>query len=160
MINKTSAQKITLEMYKNGWKVKVIAKTVERSESTVYAYLQNQYDEVNFPILKDLLKKALLCGDFKRFVESLSYKDLSMIRRKFGLYGWDKATKIKAILDYFKHYSVLGLYPDKLTRDTIKRAFFRKAKEVHPDLNKRETKRGERFQEVYQSYNYLLTIHA
>ncbi|KKM85093.1 hypothetical protein LCGC14_1292500 [marine sediment metagenome] len=159
MVNKTD-KKIILEMYGEGWKVSIIAKTVSKGQSTIYKILQEDYDKNRFPILKDLITKALLQEDFTQFIRSLTYRDICLLRRTYKLSGFDKETKIKAILAYFKHFSILGIYPDDLTRDSIKKAFFRKAKEVHPDLNKRETKRGEKFQEVYQSYNYLLTIHT
>ncbi len=154
-VNKQSAKKISLEMYSNGWKVSVISKVVQKSESTIYNYLQEEYDTIRFPVLK----QALLQEDFQAFVMNLSYKDICLIRRKYYLYGWDKNSKIKAILEYFKHYSILGLFPDNLNQETIKKAFFRKAKKVHPDLNKEMHKSGEAFQEVHQAYTQLLEIH-
>lgn len=157
--NNTSGKKICIDMYLEGWKVEVIARTIQRSKSTVYRYIQEEYDEVRFPILKDLIKHNLICGDFKRFIESLEYKDISLLRRKYHLYGYDKKSKIKAILDYFKHYSILGIYPDEATRETIKKAFFRRAKQTHPDLNKNLDKSGKEFQEIYNSYTVLTSIY-
>ncbi len=158
-VNKQSAKKISLEMYSNGWKVSVISKVVQKAESTIYSYLQEEYDNIRFPVLKQEIKKALLQEDFRAFVMNLPYKDICLIRRNYHLYGWDKDSKIEAILGYFKHYSVLGLYPDNLNQETIKKAFFRKAKKVHPDLNKEMHKSGKAFQEVHQSYEYLLELH-
>lgn len=156
--NNSSRKRVALEMYDEGWKVKVIAKTIKRSKSTVYRYTQEQHDEVRYPILKDLIKKNLLCGDFKGFIGSLSYQDICLLRRKYNLYGYDKKSKIKAILDHFKHFSILGIYPDEATKELIKKTFFRRAKETHPDRNKNVDKSGKEFQEVYQSYNYLMEI--
>ncbi|KKL89288.1 hypothetical protein LCGC14_1916190 [marine sediment metagenome] len=96
---------------------------------------------------------------FEAYVNNLSYKDISLIRRKFRLYGSDKASKIKTIIEYFKDFSILGLYPENLTKDQIKRAFRKKAKETHPDLNKTLDKSGKEFQEVYQSYSLLVQIY-
>jgi len=158
--NNKSRKNIALEMYNEGWKVEIIATTISRSKSTVYRYIQEQQDEIRFPILKDLIKKNLLCGDFKGFIESLSYNDICFLRRKYKLYGYDKKSKIKAILDYFKHFSILGIYPDERTKEMIKKAFFRRAKETHPDKNKNVDKSGKEFQEVYQSYTYLMEITA
>ena len=82
-----------------------------------------------------------------------------MIRRKFSLYGYDKESKIKAILEYFKNFSVLGLYPKDLTKHKIKLAFRERAKKTHPDLNKRMDKYGKEFQEVYNAYSVLVQIY-
>lgn len=113
-MNQKTIKRVALERYAEGWKVEVIAKTISRSKSTVYRYIQEQHDKIRFPIIKDLIKRNLLCGDFNKFVKSLTYKDICLLRRKFKLYGHDKKSKIKAIIDYFKDYSLLGLYPQNI----------------------------------------------
>lgn len=158
-MNKKESKQMALNLYHKGYTVYYIAEAVGKSKSTIYRYIQEEYEEVRYPILKDLIKRALLHGDFKIFIISLSYKDVCLIRRKFNLYGYDKESKIKAILDYFKDFSILGLYPENLNKDKIKRAFRKKAKETHPDLNKNLDKSGKEFQEVYQSYTTLVEIY-
>lgn len=148
------------ECYQNGDSVKEIAKVINKSKTTVYRYIQVFQDKIRYPVLKAEIKIALFYGDFKSFVENLSYKDICLIRRKFGLYGSNKEAKIKAILEYFKVFSVLGLYPENLTKHEIKIAFRNKAKQTHPDLNKNSDKFGKEFQAVHQAYSTLVRIYA
>lgn len=148
------------EYYLNGDSVKEIAKVVNKSVSTVYRYIQVFQDKIRYPILKSEIKIALHYGDFKSFVENLSYKDISLIRRRFGLYGSNKESKVKAILEHFKIFSVLGLYPENLTKHDIKIAFRNKAKQTHPDLNKNSDKFGKEFQAIHQAYSTLVKIYA
>ena len=155
-MNKKEAKNKALNLYHQGYTVYYVANAVGKSNTTIYRYLQEEYDEIRYPVLKNQIKEALLQGDFQIFVESLSYKDICLLRRKFRLYGYDKNSKTKAIIKYFKDYSILGLYPENVNRDSIKKAFFKKVKQVHPDLNKELDKSGKEFQEVYQSYNHLM----
>ena len=159
MVDTKTIRKMVLEMYSQGCKVSFIATSINRTKSTVYRYLEQDFDEIRYPILESEIKEVLFQGDLKRYISNLTYRDICVIRRKFNLYGYNKKSKVKAILEYFKHYSILGLYPDRITRDDIKKAFYRKAREVHPDTNKSLDKSGKEFQEVYQSYNYLLALY-
>ncbi len=159
-MDKKQAKKKTLEFRNEGFSVSYIAEAVGKSERTVYLYLAEDYNEKRFPELEKEIKHVLLCGNFKSFVNNLSYKDLTLINKKFELYGYNKETKIRNILNYFKHFSILGLYPEKLTRLDIKKAFRQKAKSTHPDLNPHYAKIGKEFQEVYQSYEYLMTVYV
>ncbi len=159
-MNKKQAKKKALELRNEGFTVYYIAEAVGKCERTIYLYLAEDYAETRWPTLEKEIKNILLCGDFKTFVESLNYKDLTLINKKIELYGYDKKTKIERILNYFKHFSVLGLYPSNLSRLDIKKAFRQKAKETHPDLNPQYAKIGQEFQKVYQSYEYLMTVYA
>ena len=159
-MNKQQAKKRTLELREEGFTVYYIAEAVGKSERTIYLYLAEDYAETRFPELKEEIKHNLLCGDFTFFIETLKYKDLTLINKELKLYGYNKKTKIANILNYFKHFSILGLYPENITRLDIKKAFRQKAKETHPDLNPQYKKIGQEFQEVYQSYEYLMTIYA
>ena len=51
------------------------------------------------------------------------------------------------------HYEVLGIMPDA-THTEVREAFFRKAKELHPDVNPAEDAR-ERFEEVQNAFQAL-----
>lgn len=153
-------KELTYLMYQNGFKVSDIAKRIGKSKSTIYKYIQEEYDSKRYPIIKTEIKQTLLQGDFKRFVQNLSYKDLSLLRRKFGLWGTTKQEKLRSIQEYFKSYSILGVYPEKLSKAIVKRAFRIKAKETHPDLNKHLDKSGKEFQEVYSAYTQLVQIYA
>ena len=84
---------------------------------------------------------------------------MTLINKELGLYGYNKQTKIERTLNYFKHFSILGLYPENLSRTDIKKAFRQKAKTTHPDLNPQYAKIGKEFQAVYESYEYLLSIY-
>ena len=148
------------ECYQNGDSVKEIAKVINKSINTVYRYIQVFQDKIRYPILKAEMRIALNYSDFESFVENLSYKDICLIRRKFKLYGSDKKSKIKAIINFFKDFSVLGLYPENLTKQKIKVAFRKRAKETHPDLNKNVDKYGKEFQAVHCAYSTLVRIYA
>ena len=156
-----SFKEYIFECYQNGDSVKEISKIIIKSKSTVYKYIQIFQDKIRYPILKSEIKIALYYGDFESFITNLSFKDISLIRRKFNLYcQTDKKSKIKSILNYFKDFSILGLYPEGLTKNDIKIAYRNKAKQTHPDLNKNFDKSGKEFQAVYQSYKTLVKIHA
>jgi len=148
------------ECYENGDSVKEIAKIINKSKTTVYGYIQVIQDKIRYPILKAEIKIALNYGDFKSFVENLVYKDICIIRRKFRLYGVDKKSKIQAILDFFKDFSILGLFPEELTKLKIKLAYRKMSMKTHPDLNKNLDKSGREFQAVYHAYSTLVKIYA
>ena len=153
-------KELTYQMYQNGYNTSIIAQVINRSKSTVYKYIQEEYDSERYPILKAEIKQILLQGDFKQFIQNLSYKDVSLLRRKFRLWGTTKQEKIHAIQEYFKSYSLLGVYPENLSKVIVKSAFKKKAKETHPDLNKHLDKAGKEFQEVYSAYTQLVQIYA
>ena len=153
-------KEITYLMYQKGIKVSFIAQRINKSKSTVYKYIQGEYDSKRYPIIKAEIKKILLQGDFKQFIQNLSYKDLSLLRRKFGLWGTSKQEKLHSIQEYFKSYSILGVYPENLSKAIVKSAFKKKAKETHPDLNKHLDKSGKEFQEVYSAYTQLVQIYV
>ncbi len=160
MSEKELSKKMAYEMFQRGYKTSEIAKAISKSKSTVYKYIQEEYDLHRYPEIRTEIKMVLFQGDFEKYIRNLSFRDISLIRRKFSLWGTTKQEKIHAILKYFKSYSILGVYPEHLSRAIIKSAFRKKAKETHPDLNKRLDKSGKEFQEVHQSYENLLSIHG
>jgi len=157
-IRKLKRKKHALGFKKQGFSVKVIAKKIGVSKVTIYRYFQEEYDKKRYPELKDQIKKVLIQDDLGAFLETLSYKDICLLRRRFDLYGYDRDSKIRAITKYFKHFSILGVYPENLTRSGVKKAFYKKVKKVHPDINKKLSRDGREFQEVYQSYTHLLGL--
>jgi hypothetical protein len=155
-IRKSERKDKTLQLKRQGYSIRIISKKVGVSQTTIYNYLQEEYDKNRYPILREDIKRVLLQGDLESYLMDLSYRDISVLRRKFKVYGYSKDSKIKALLKYFEHYSILGLYPENLTRSEIKKAFYKKVKKVHPDMNKSLDRSGKEFQEVYNSYTYLL----
>ena len=57
-----------LEMYQKGFSVKELALKIGKSPSTVYKYLTKARKEVRYPTLRNEIKQALLCGDFKKYI--------------------------------------------------------------------------------------------
>ena len=160
MCEKEVAKKMAYEMFQRGYRASDIAMAISKSKSTVYKYIQEEYDLYRYPEIRAEIKTVLLQGDFETYIRNLSFRDISLIRRKFSLWGTSKQEKVYAILEYFKSYSILGVYPEHLSRAIVKTAFRKKAKATHPDLNKHLDKSGNKFQEVYQSYQYLLKIYV
>lgn len=155
-MKKAQAKKIAIEMKNKGFKVPDICDAIGKSVSTVYLYLREDYHEKRLPALKQEIKHALLCGDFREYIKSLPYKDLCLIRNEFTHAGYNKLSTIMGIWDYFKDYSLLGLYPENISREEIKRAFKRQAKKVHPDLNPQLSKSGTEFIKLQKSYHHLM----
>lgn len=157
-MKKEQAKKLTIKLRNEGFSIYYICKETGKSQASIYRYLQEDYDEKYFPILKDSLKDAISKNNLQEFLDSLSYRELCCLSRNYHQWGQDKRSRKVALLRYFKHFNNLGLYPDgPFTKDDIKRAFRKRAKQVHPDLNKSLNKNGAEFQEVYNSYTYLLT---
>ncbi len=158
--SKKTFKEYVFECYQNGDSVKEIAEVINKSTSTVYRYIQTIQDKVRYPILKTEIKIALVRGNFKSFIANLSYTDICLIRREFYLSGYNKETKIQAILNFFKDFITLGLYPWEFDKNDIKIAFRKRAKETHPDLNKKVGKFGEEFQEVHRVYTKFVKIYS
>lgn len=129
-------------MFQRGYKTSDIAKAISKSKSTVYKYIQEEYDLHRYPEIRTEIKVVLFQGDFEKYILNLSFRDISLIRRKLSLGGTSKQEKIHAILKYFKSNSILGVYPEYLSKAIIKSANRRKAEETH------------------QSYEDLLRLHA
>ncbi len=155
-------KKCAWDMYsKYGRSISYIAVFLNKAKSTIYGYIRDMRDEVRFPVLKAEIKEQLLCGKLEAYLNELSYQDVCCLIRKLNLWlgSFDRKSKINNILRYFKDYSILGLYPENLTRDEIKKAYFRIAKQTHPDMNKNEDRNGTRFKEVHSVYTKLMAIY-
>lgn len=143
--------------YTHKVKVSKIAKCFNRSERTIYNWISDMKVIYRYEEIKKEIKQVLLCGDFKKYINSLTYSDLCLIRRKFRLYGYNKANTIDSILKYFKSYSILGLYPDSLNYRIIKSAYYKKAKETHPDITKDN---GNKFKEVRNAFEIIMNSYS
>lgn len=144
------------ECYMSKDSVKEIAKVINKSTSTVYKYIQTIHDKIRYPIMKKEIRDVLICGNFPKYINELSFRDISLLTRKFGLFGYTRIEKTNSILKYFKSYSILGVFPEHLSRAIVKSAYKKKAKETHPDINKQYHKSGKEFIEVQNAYNYLM----
>ncbi len=145
------------ECYMSGDSVKEISKVINKSTSTVYRYIQTIHDKIRYPQMRSEIREVLLCEDFPKYVNDLSWRDMCLLTRKFGLFGYTREERTNSILKYFKSYSILGVFPENLNRSIVKMAFKKKAKETHPDLNKQYHKSGKEFIEVQNAYNYIMT---
>lgn len=146
------------EMYSKGISVKILARKLNKSTSTIYKYIHEMQDQLRYPQLKQEIKQILLAGDFKNYILTLDYSAICILKRKFHLYGNTKNQKIESILAYFKTYSLLGIYPEHLNKAIVKKAYFVKAKKVHPDLTKKDT--NKEFIELNQAYNEIIQVIA
>lgn len=157
-MDKKQAKENAIELRSKGFSIYYICKETGKSQASIYRYLQEDYDEKCFPILKESLKDAISKNGLQAFLDSLSYQELCCFSRQFHQWGQDKRGRKVALMRYFKHFNNLGFFPESsFSKDDIKRAFRKRAKQVHPDLNKSLSKNGAEFQELYKSYTYLLT---
>ena len=61
-------------------------------------------------------------------------------------------------MDPKKYYEILGLEVDENLSDlAIKRAYNKKVKEYHPDLNKNDTEKIKKFNQITEAYENLKT---
>ncbi|MFW9971903.1 MAG: DnaJ domain-containing protein [Candidatus Odinarchaeota archaeon] len=144
------------DCYMLGDSVKEIAKIINRSTSTVYRYINEMHEKIRYPQMKNEIRSILLCGNFTKYVNELSYRDVCLLARRFQLYGTTRKDKINSILKYFKSYSILGIFPENLSKAIVKKAYKKRARETHPDLNKNFDKAGKEFIEVQRAYNQII----
>jgi len=142
------------EMYQKGMSVSDLSDNIGKSKSTIYRYINEAQDKIRYPQLRKEIRDVLLTGDFEEYIRNLEYSDVCILRRKFNLYGYDKKSKINSILKYFKSYSILGIYPENINRDIVKKAYFKMAKRTHPDSTK--NKDSTQFKEVNVAYQNLM----
>lgn len=143
--------------YSNKTSVQKLMKITGLSKSTIYNHIQTIRDKIMYPILKTNLELCLKLGDYKEYLRNLPYQDICLLGRKFRTYGYNKKDRISRLEIYLYDFSLLGLYPDNtLDKDAVKKAYKRKAKETHPDLNKNLSKNGLEFQEVHKAYTEIL----
>ena len=147
---------LVYDLYMAGKSVSEISKQIKKSKSTVYRYIQEIYDAFRYPEMREEIKKVLLCGNFPKYVNELSWRDVCLITRKFHLYGFSREERTNSILKYFSSYSLLGVYPENLNRAIVKRAYKKTSFKTHPDMNKNLNKAGIEFIAVQNAYNYIM----
>jgi len=148
-------QKIYYE-YENGNNVKILSKYYGKSISTIYKYISQIREIIEYPIIKQEIKKELIAGDINLYIHNLNYSKLCLLSKKLGCYGNTKKERIKRITSHLKNYSILGLYPEHLNKEIIKKAYKQQAKRVHPDLNKQLDKSGMEFIDLFKAYEIVL----
>ncbi|KKL66082.1 hypothetical protein LCGC14_2148560 [marine sediment metagenome] len=154
--SKKTFKEYLYDCYKSGDSVKEIAKVINKSTSTVYRYIQEIHDKIRYPEMRNEIKVVLISKDFLKYVNELSFRDICLLCRNFGLFGYTRKERTNSILKYFFSYSILGVFPEHLSRAIVKRAYKKKAKETHPDLNKQYNKTGTEFIAVKNAYNYIM----
>jgi hypothetical protein len=113
-MNKKEALTLTRKLLNIGKKPKEIAYITGKSLSTIYRYKAELTSKNCVPELLKKIKKILLCGDLKKYIESLTFSELSTLRKKFKLSGRTKLQKQQSIIHYFTQYNILGIYPTKI----------------------------------------------
>jgi len=151
-------KKRVYQEYNKGLSVKTLSKWYNKSISTIYKYISEMKIKIEYPVLKQQLENVLLTGDINQYVHSLSYSDLCLLAKKLGVYGSTKQERINRICSHLKNYSILGLYPEHLNKEIIKRAYKQRAKSVHPDLNKNLDKSGKEFIDLFNAYEMILNV--
>lgn len=147
-------------LYEQNFTIAQISKKLKIAKSTLYEYKRIIQDESEYPILKAQIKQVLLSGNLDEYVNSLSFSQLCCIMRGLKIAGYDKESKIRRLREYLSIYSILGLFPENLKVDDIKRAYRRMAKKTHPDLVRNSDKFGKDFQAVHKAYQYLMNVHG
>ncbi|KKN22607.1 hypothetical protein LCGC14_0913410 [marine sediment metagenome] len=144
------------ECYMSGDSVKEISKVIGKSTSTVYRYIKEIHDKTRYPEMRIEIREVLLSGDFPKYVNDLSWRDMCLLTRKFHLFGYSREERTNSILKYFQSYSLLGVYPENINRAIVKRAYKKAAFKTHPDMNKNLNKAGIEFIAVQNAYNYIM----
>lgn len=121
--------------------VKEISHILNISQSYVYKLQTIIYDDLVKDDLRNDFKNAISNNELVSFLESLSFKKLCCLSRMYYTYGKSRIEKINHCLERFSMWNKLGLYPENISKDAIKRAYFKSSKKTHPDLTKRDTSR-------------------
>lgn len=142
-----------------GHSIKEIAGILNLSESTIYKDYQ-EYRVNSIHAIEYILYKIDKLN-VRKSLESLTYSDICVLSKRFQCGYWirKKSKKIEKLVPFLNMFYYFNLNPANYTKDQIKIAYFRKAKEVHPDKTKRDT--SKEFNDLNTIYNTLLkTIEA
>lgn len=153
-IPKKDRVKEIIRLFSYGYKVKDIAKLLEVSKSTIYRDYQDFRINSSF-VISDILYRVDK-NNIKNSLEKLSYSDIVVLAKRFNCGAWiqNKKRKIEKLIPFLSQFFYFDLNPINFNRDDIKRAYFKKAKELHPDMTKIDT--NKEFSDMNKIYNILL----
>jgi len=136
-IAKTEKMKEMIRLKALGNSLKEISKILNLSVSSLYKY-QEQLALQNIDVILEKLFISIKTNNsIFESVNSLTFSEISTISRKYKLYGISRKDKIMSIVKSIGSYVTLGMKPyEILTRSKLKTQYFKRAKEVHPDINK------------------------
>ena len=137
-----------------GYKFKEIANMLKVSKSTIYRDYQNFRINTDF-VISDILYKVDK-KDIENSLESLKYTDICVLSKKFSCGYWinNKKAKIAKLTPFLSLFFYFGLNPISFTKESIKIAYFKKAKQLHPDKTKINT--NKEFSDMRIIYETLL----
>ena len=137
-----------------GYKFQEIAIILKVSKSTIYRDYQQFRVNTDF-VISDILYKVDK-KDVKNSLELLKYSDIVVLSKKFQCGYWinNKKGKIEKLTPFLSLFFYFDLTPISFTKETIKRAYFKKAKLLHPDMTKIDT--NKEFSDMNVIYNTLL----
>jgi len=140
-INIKNKKELVAEMAELNFSVKEISKMLKISQSYVYHLKQQIYDDKNRKEIMISFKNSICNNELENFLNSISFKELCCLSRMFYTYGKSRKEKITHCLERFSIWNVLGLFPENISRESVKKAYFKSSKKTHPDLTKRDTNR-------------------
>ena len=143
-----------VKLLSRGYKVKEIAKVLSVSVSTIYRDYQNFRLNANF-VISDILYKIDKIN-IEKSLQKLSYSDICLLAKRFNCCYWirSKLGKISKLVPFLSVFFYFDLNPVSFTKESIKRAYFKKAKQLHPDMTKKDTNKEFCNMKIY--YNVLL----
>ena len=149
-----------VKLLTHGYKFKEIATILKVSKSTIYKNYQ-EFRLNNDFIISDILYKIKVSHtinkrDIKTSLELLSYSDICILSKKFSCGYWirKKTIKIEKLTTYLSMFFYFNINPVKFTLSDIKRAYYKKAKLLHPDITKIDT--NKEFSNMKIIYDTLL----
>ena len=137
-----------------GYKFQEISKLLKVSKSTIYRDYQNFRVNTNF-VISDILYKVDK-QDIENSLESLKYTDICVLAKRFNCGYWinNKKGKIAKLTPFLSLFFYFELNPISFTKESIKKAYFKKAKKLHPDMTKLDT--NKEFSDMKVIYETLL----
>lgn len=158
-INKKNRIKEIVKLLSYDYKFKEIAKMLNVSLSTIYR--DYQYFRINTDfVITDILYKINKLS-IKKDLENLSNSDICVLAKRFNCGYWirKKCRKIEKLIPFLSMFFYFDLNPINCNRNDIKRGYYKKAKQLHPDMTKKDT--NQDFINMKVIYNTLLhTLEA
>ena len=157
-INKKERITEIVRLLSYGYKIKDIAKILKVSESTIYRDYQ-EYRTNSDSVISDILYKIDKIN-IQKSLNDLSYSDVCILSKKLKCGDWirKKEKKIEKLTPFISMFFYFDLNPTNYNKNDIKRAYFKKAKQIHPDITKINT--NKEFSDMNVIYNTLLKTIA